>query len=292
VVETSKTSHDPWARKCQDFRIEDKEALALLLRCRIISQQEFATSDASQEHFEECLWIARTMLQEKSLDEWVELSEQSRQSFQESVRAAVAARQAASASTAQPGINSPRDELQNSNASTMSGGTAVTFRPSTHDNQDSRSSLVSFNPTSHDSQDARSSLASDAQKALAEKSPVPLVNCHDEEVASSADSTHIEDQDDQLSELFPSLFTSDSWHSSAGSPQPSWHSSAGSPQLASEHSSPGSEEYAKAPISPFDPRMRPTSQEVLMAAPANTQAHVLMPRATKVQQRYDCRNGL
>merc|ERR1719408_201516 len=65
----------------------DQEALTLCLRCEIFSAAEYANNRISQEHIDECLWIAKTMLQQMPLDEWVALSEHDKQSFEDSVDA-------------------------------------------------------------------------------------------------------------------------------------------------------------------------------------------------------------
>merc|ERR1719478_1928829 len=82
-----------WARTYRHSTSgEQKEALELLFRTRIISVHEFAHSHASQEHIEECVWIATQMLRQKPLEEWVVWRQQALQSFEDSITAIFAAR--------------------------------------------------------------------------------------------------------------------------------------------------------------------------------------------------------
>jgi hypothetical protein len=81
---------------------EQKEALELLFRCKIISANEFAYSRASQDHIDECSWIATQMLRQKPLEEWIARRQQALQSFEDSITAIFAAR-----TTSQQGKEGP-----------------------------------------------------------------------------------------------------------------------------------------------------------------------------------------
>jgi len=85
-------SHGSWAQAYREARGEDKEALELLFRCNIISTEEFAFSSVSHEHIQECIWIAKHMLRQKPLEEWVALWQQAQLTFQDSVTACFEAR--------------------------------------------------------------------------------------------------------------------------------------------------------------------------------------------------------
>merc|ERR1719502_1229795 len=78
-------SQSSWARAYYEAEGEQREAFELLFRCNIISTEEFACSVISQEHIQECLWIATHMLQNKPLEEWVSLWQQAQQGFEDSV---------------------------------------------------------------------------------------------------------------------------------------------------------------------------------------------------------------
>merc|ERR1719446_369575 len=71
---------------------EQRDALELLFRCKIISVQEFAYSRANEEHIEECVWIATQMLRQKPLEEWIARRQQALQSFEDSITAVFAPR--------------------------------------------------------------------------------------------------------------------------------------------------------------------------------------------------------
>jgi len=81
-----------WVRTYQCSSGEQKDALELLYRCKIVSVQEFTESSASQEHIDECVWIAAQMLGQKPLEEWVARRQQALQSFEDSITAVFAAR--------------------------------------------------------------------------------------------------------------------------------------------------------------------------------------------------------
>lgn len=81
-----------WAHTYRNSNGEQKDALELLFRCKIVSLEEFAHSHASQEHIDECVWIAKCMLIQKPLEEWVACRQQALQSFEDSITAIFAAR--------------------------------------------------------------------------------------------------------------------------------------------------------------------------------------------------------
>lgn len=68
-------------------RDQRQEAIALLLKCGILSKDELDSGGVSQEHLSECLRIAEQMLRLRPMDEWVTLSQYGQQSFQETVAA-------------------------------------------------------------------------------------------------------------------------------------------------------------------------------------------------------------
>jgi hypothetical protein len=89
AVESGNGSWAHTYRRCQG---EQKDALELLYQCKIVSVQEFTHSSASQEHIDECVWIASQMLRQKPLEEWVVWRQQALQSFEDSITAIFAAR--------------------------------------------------------------------------------------------------------------------------------------------------------------------------------------------------------
>jgi len=78
-------SQSSWARAYLEAEGEQKEALELLFRCNIISTEELACGVISQEHIQECTWIATHMLQHRPLEEWVALWQQAQLTFEDSV---------------------------------------------------------------------------------------------------------------------------------------------------------------------------------------------------------------
>lgn len=81
----AKTDQSTWAAAYSEADGEQKEAFELLFRCNMISTEEFSLGLVSQEHIQECTWIAVHMLQHKPLEEWVGLWQQAQQSFEDSV---------------------------------------------------------------------------------------------------------------------------------------------------------------------------------------------------------------
>lgn len=85
-------AHGSWA---QNYKVADgkrKMALELVFRCSIIPQPEFCHSIVSQEHIDECIWIASNMLRQRSVEEWVDHWVEARATFDESVTACFQAR--------------------------------------------------------------------------------------------------------------------------------------------------------------------------------------------------------
>jgi len=81
----AKIGESTWAAAYSEADGEQKEAFELLFRCNMISTEEFSLGLVSQEHIQECTWIAVHMLQHKPLEEWVGLWQQAQQSFEDSV---------------------------------------------------------------------------------------------------------------------------------------------------------------------------------------------------------------
>jgi len=81
-----------WATTYQRSEGPSKQALELLFRCHIIPNEEFAHSRVSQEHIDECVWIASHMLRQRKLEEWTEMWPEALRTFEESVTACFAAR--------------------------------------------------------------------------------------------------------------------------------------------------------------------------------------------------------
>lgn len=75
-----------WAVTYQNAEAQHKQGLELLFRCHIIPTQEFAHAKVSQEHIDECVWIATHMLRQRSLEEWLNEWPQARDTFDDSVR--------------------------------------------------------------------------------------------------------------------------------------------------------------------------------------------------------------
>lgn len=81
-----------WAVTYQKADKTSKQGLELLFRCHIIPTEEFAHSRVSQEHIDECVWIATHMLRQKALEDWTEQWPEALRTFEESVTACFAAR--------------------------------------------------------------------------------------------------------------------------------------------------------------------------------------------------------
>jgi len=75
-----------WAVTYQNAEAQHKQGLELLFRCHIIPTQEFAHAKVSQEHIDECVWIATHMLRQRSLEDWLNEWPQARDTFDDSVR--------------------------------------------------------------------------------------------------------------------------------------------------------------------------------------------------------------
>lgn len=76
-----------WARSYQNADAKDKEALEMLFRCHIIAAEEFRNSTINQPHIDECIWIGRRMLVDRSLEDWLDRCAEAQQQFEESLNA-------------------------------------------------------------------------------------------------------------------------------------------------------------------------------------------------------------
>lgn len=93
-----------WVKTYRGGSVEQREALDLLLRCKIISAQEFAHSGAAQDHIDECILISMQMLRQKPLQEWVSWRQQALESFEDSITAIFAARMSSTAQSGKHGF--------------------------------------------------------------------------------------------------------------------------------------------------------------------------------------------
>lgn len=86
-------SSGSWMRTYEKADGQCKEALELLFCCNIIPVAEFAESYVNQDQIDEYIWIARQMLEQKTLQEWVHIWPEAVATFEESSSACAAARQ-------------------------------------------------------------------------------------------------------------------------------------------------------------------------------------------------------
>lgn len=72
-----------WAQAYSEATGPEREALDLLFRCQIVSVYEFTESRVGRDHIDECIRIARQMLQQRSMSDWIALRYRAKQIFQE-----------------------------------------------------------------------------------------------------------------------------------------------------------------------------------------------------------------
>lgn len=92
MLEALEKADGTWAQNYKVAEGKRKMALELVFRCSIIPEPEFAHSRVSQEHIDECIWIAVNMLKKRSVEEWVDKWLEARVTFNESVTACFQAR--------------------------------------------------------------------------------------------------------------------------------------------------------------------------------------------------------
>lgn len=229
----------------------NQEALTLCLRCEIFSAAEYANNRISQEHIDECLWIAKTMLQQMPLDEWVAMSENDKQTFEDSVDALL------QATPLPPTFGTPDVCIPLSKGSLRKGssvpsssasiGSQISFSmaPETDKKEDSPelSHIQNIQVTA-----AAAAASSDPSpfdtRPIPDKSPTPCMNCGDQADAVSSPASTSADLDEGV---FSSVFGS-----TTTSPQMSQRSSP--PELgkvpASGYTVPSSA-YSSVPNSPY-----------------------------------------
>lgn len=97
-----------WAVTYQKAEGQMKQGLELLFRCHIIPTQEFGHARVSQEHIDECVWIATHMLRQRSLEEWLNKWPEARDAFDDSVRKCLGGKMKGMAT--QVAKNMPKDD--------------------------------------------------------------------------------------------------------------------------------------------------------------------------------------
>lgn len=252
------SDHGSFACRYRESTGEEKEALTLLLRCNIISKDEFTNNQVSREHVDECVWIAKQMLEQRPLEEWVSLSQNGRQSFEDTVAAIYEARENARthASAMDPpethvprvqqvvhewGYSRMQQPLSSASLNGMKPASSVSL-----------GSSVSFGH--EDQQHIPSALSAPMPKAspsLAKKSPVPILNCYEQADVDQMSFTSSQDEvssPEEIEEGFPSVFSSSS----------GFHDLSHRSTPAESHTSPGS----RSPAS----RLRLAPQEIMAPA--------------------------
>lgn len=85
--------HDgDWSKKYRAADRTQKQALDLLYQSNIIPDQEFLHAKVSQDHIDECIWIANAMLKQQTMREWLDSGEYAREYFHSCVTALFEAR--------------------------------------------------------------------------------------------------------------------------------------------------------------------------------------------------------
>lgn len=198
----------------RESKDEDKEALALLVRCNIIEADQFDT--IHQEHIDECVWIAKQMLQQNRLEDWVALD---RGTILSTVDAHLAARSDARANVFRNAAEAdvPRIQGHRNAMRTESGGSIA-------------SSQVSFGVEEFSGPPApMPPMPCMHTDPLSHKSPVPLLHCDQ----SAVDHAFSDGDCDQYQEdAFPSVIT-------YSTPFPSVITSSGFHQQSSQGIPPG-----------------------------------------------------
>jgi hypothetical protein len=105
--EALKLSENAWPRAYLLANEEEKKALELLLLCRIIQPDEFANGDVSDQHVEECMWIAKQMLRQKDYVFWTRNPVEAAKAFDESVTSRFPERTVVRSATSTSGMCTP-----------------------------------------------------------------------------------------------------------------------------------------------------------------------------------------
>jgi len=278
--------HEPIAYKPREYTGQEERAITLLLKCNIISKEELDSNSVSQEHLAECVLIATQMLQMRSFEEWVELSQYGRQSFQDTVAAIFEAREHARAavSLAQENVSAQEAFAVDPPETQMPPYVPVSAASL---QQGSRQSSPVFGPPrpfaspefghEHREPVKESSVPSSGPPPKPHKSPVPILNCYnqtsllmpssEENVSSLPSQTPQVDAEEQQSVSsqgddeaggFPSVFSSS--RSPSELPQVSQRSTPGQVSQRSTLEPPDSS-------SPASRLVRLNSQEIMSAPP-------------------------
>lgn len=244
-----------FARRYHNAKGQEKQALELLLRCNVIPHEEFYSDNTSHEHIEECIWVAKVMLLQKPLEVWVGLGyEQGQISFKDTVAAINSARENARMNGEEvPEPVKPQraqspdspDAAQFSpgslhkDASAVSLGSSVSFGAE-EPGRDAGAASPSVDQLEASAPPTQLSPAAAPQTAasmppqpyMAEKSPVPILNCYTQVEDNAPPSSN-----ENMGSLLPSassLGNDGGGFNTVLSPSPS----AGLPQASQEVRSP------------------------------------------------------
>lgn len=249
----------------------DKEALRLCLRCEIFSSHEYANNRISQEHIDECLWIARTMLTQMSLEDWAQLSQQDRQRFEDNVDSLLQA-------TPLPGsFATPYSEQRLPMSQGMlTQGSGMSLAPTIPRMESQNAGDAS--PWDTAPMPEKTPKFNRDTQPIPEKSPVPQMNCgnHAHSPASSVVSTEAD-----LGGAFGSVFGSTN-----ASPQESQRSSPLENSVAppSGYTVAGSGQFSFVPDSPIDEAKIP---QLVKTDPDDMRNYTFRQLQDKYEDLYD-----
>lgn len=83
----AKSSNGPWARAYREAEGSRKQAIDMLVRCNIVSKEEFQSETVDNERIEEFCWVAVNMLMQQSVEAWVGSGEHAQKTFDHSFKA-------------------------------------------------------------------------------------------------------------------------------------------------------------------------------------------------------------
>lgn len=86
AIEAEK-SNGIWALAYREAEGTRRDAIDMLLRCNIVSVQEFGSESADRERIENYIWVAVNMLMDQSVNDWVDSPDRARRAFDKGFKA-------------------------------------------------------------------------------------------------------------------------------------------------------------------------------------------------------------
>lgn len=92
TVALAQKSNGPWARAYREAKGSRRQAIDFLVRCSIVSHEEFTSDTVDNERIDSFCWVAVNMLMQQSVENWLRAGGLARQAFDKNFKASFSGR--------------------------------------------------------------------------------------------------------------------------------------------------------------------------------------------------------